>query len=163
MLNGHVFVPIIANARPDDSENWPVVIFSHGLGCCRTTYSRICYDLASYGFIVAAPEHRDGSACASFYEQDANRQNDQRIWIQHRTVERNQDEYEIRHGQVKFRANEVSRTLDILTAIKGGQLPVNTRTDCDPEVLRSLGSIMNLEKPVICGKNDKIYTVIEFE
>jgi platelet-activating factor acetylhydrolase len=58
LMNGRIFVPIIENAAPDTSQKWPVIIFSHGLGCSRTIYSRVCYDLASYGFIVAAVEHR---------------------------------------------------------------------------------------------------------
>ena len=58
MMNGTVHVPIIENAAPDSSRRWPLVVFSHGLGCARNIYSRVCYDLASYGFVVAAVEHR---------------------------------------------------------------------------------------------------------
>ena len=36
----------------------PVIIFSHGLGGMRTTYSGICCDLASHGYIVVSVEHR---------------------------------------------------------------------------------------------------------
>lgn len=42
----------------DKPLSFPVVVFSHGLGGMRTTYSGICCDLASHGYVVAAIEHR---------------------------------------------------------------------------------------------------------
>lgn len=46
-----------------EKSTFPVVIFSHGLGGMRTTYSQICGNMASHGYIVIAMEHADGSAC----------------------------------------------------------------------------------------------------
>lgn len=46
--------------------SFPVVIFSHGLSGMRTTYSAMCTDFASHGYVVAAVEHRDGSACITW-------------------------------------------------------------------------------------------------
>ncbi len=49
---GRVHVPIVEGAAPleaDDEGGWPLVVFSHGLGCARSTYSRVCYDLVREG------------------------------------------------------------------------------------------------------------------
>ena len=43
-------------------KKWPTVIFSHGLFGSMELYSIICREIASYGFVVVAPEHEDGSA-----------------------------------------------------------------------------------------------------
>ena len=37
---------------------FPVIVFSHGLGGIRTSYSAIACDLASHGYVVACVEHR---------------------------------------------------------------------------------------------------------
>ncbi|KAK2596946.1 hypothetical protein N8I77_012826 [Diaporthe amygdali] len=50
----------------DLRPKFPVVVLSHGLGGSRTMYSSVCGDLASYGFVVVAMEHRDGSGARSY-------------------------------------------------------------------------------------------------
>lgn len=45
---------------------FPLLFFSHGLGGNRTAYSSMCGEFASYGFVVCALEHRDGSGPRTF-------------------------------------------------------------------------------------------------
>lgn len=41
--------------------NFPVIVFSHGLGGCMEMYSQLCANMASHGYLVLALEHEDGS------------------------------------------------------------------------------------------------------
>ena len=41
-----------------DLPMFPVMVFSHGLGAMSLTYSGICADVASHGYVVASVEHR---------------------------------------------------------------------------------------------------------
>ena len=59
-----------ARGSSEADDEFPVVIFSHGLGGTRTTYSQYCGELASHGNVVLAVESRDGSGPASALHQD---------------------------------------------------------------------------------------------
>ena len=86
----------------------PVVVFSHGMGCNRCLYSSISSDLASHGYIVAALEHRDQSACTSLRRVPGasvpEGQFDKYIddWIPFLKIGENDKAFSIRNRQVGF-------------------------------------------------------------
>lgn len=49
-------------APPTRNKRWPVMLFSHGLAGNRNLYSQICGSVSSFGTVVIAMEHRDGSS-----------------------------------------------------------------------------------------------------
>ena len=101
-------------------------------------------DIASHGFIVAAVEHRDGSAALSYSMERG-----EKLWIQHRRVE--QEEYQIRNTQLKMRIEEVIRTLNLMEELNKGSNVTNVLEDASEFDLSMFKSRMNTEKPILSG------------
>uniref|UniRef100_A0A8C9EUE8 Platelet-activating factor acetylhydrolase n=1 Tax=Pavo cristatus TaxID=9049 RepID=A0A8C9EUE8_PAVCR len=100
------------------SSGYPLIIFSHGLGAFRTVYSSICMQMASWGFVVAALEHRDSSAAMTYFcTAEAVREQ----WIPHQQVPQGQKEFYFRNSQVHHRANECARALRLFRDISSGK------------------------------------------
>ncbi|RKP22984.1 platelet-activating factor acetylhydrolase, isoform II-domain-containing protein, partial [Syncephalis pseudoplumigaleata] len=95
----------VATRRPEtasaahETGRFPVVVFSHGLGGCRTTYSGFCGELASHGFVVCAIEHRDGTASVTSVERG-------KRTLPYRRPRKDEDEYRMRRGQLHHRLGE---------------------------------------------------------
>ncbi|KAJ3006770.1 Platelet-activating factor acetylhydrolase [Thoreauomyces humboldtii] len=156
-----------ANAKktgvlPPLAAKLPPVIFSHGLGGMRTTYSTFCGNLASEGFLVAAIEHRDGSASVSAQ----NNYNDKIIYKvpdeKHLAPGQSVDEYllTLRTGQVRLKAGEVKEAIQIIRDLNQGtpvtNLMASSTTSVDSsvdglDIARSLTGRIDLEAWVMAG------------
>ena len=125
-------IPVVAGAAmepPQLESGWPVVVFSHGMGCNRFVMSQLCYQLASQGVVVVAVEHRDGSGCGSYYVEE---EGGTIIQVPHEEVALHR-EYERRNQQVNQRSSEIRRIIDILALLQAGKPVVNVVDDVDSQ------------------------------
>lgn len=145
---GSMTTPANWNAPLRTGERYPLIIFSHGLGALRTIYSAIGIDLASHGFIVAAVEHRDGSASATYYFNDqAAADTANKTWLYLKTLKREEEILE-RNKQVRQRAKECSEALNLILDIDHGK-PVKNLLDLEFDVEQLKDSINRNEVAII--------------
>ncbi|KAK9462336.1 platelet-activating factor acetylhydrolase, isoform II-domain-containing protein [Lipomyces oligophaga] len=108
-----------------EGQKWPVVLFSHGLGGTRNTYSQFCGSMASHGFIVIAPEHREHSAPLTHVRDFS-----AKGWVQKRVhyrreMEINQDARILRTYQLVQRSREIVSILRVLLVQQPELLPID--------------------------------------
>ncbi|KAM4046206.1 platelet-activating factor acetylhydrolase 2, cytoplasmic-like isoform 1-T1 [Anomaloglossus baeobatrachus] len=120
---GNPQIPVLWNGNfLPGTDRKPLIIFSHGLGVFRTVYSSLCMELASNGFLVAALEHRDGSACATYHFSDGDAGTPlQEIWVPFKKVQPGMKEFYLRNYQVHQRVSECIRAVRILGDIDKGR------------------------------------------
>ncbi|GAB1727019.1 hypothetical protein NU195Hw_g3872t1 [Hortaea werneckii] len=112
-----VYVKSQEGARPEgapEEPRFPLILFSHGLGGMRTMYSSVCGEFASYGFIVVAVEHRDGSG--------------PRTYINHRKKGRGTMPDMEKDGNLDHRPEERRRGYDVIDYI----FPKDNPNDTSP-------------------------------
>jgi len=146
LLNGKVYCPILRNAPLSPEKKWPVIVFSHGMGCTRFAYSRMCTDLASHGFVVAAVEHRDASACVTFTMEGSTKH-----WIPFRRITDSEKEYTVRNEQLHQRVVEARRALDVVTSLANGDQVDNVLPQAADFDLSVWKGNLDLSRPVMAG------------
>ncbi|VEN59171.1 unnamed protein product [Callosobruchus maculatus] len=123
---GHYYIPSLYGKKIRTDDKLKCIIISHGLGSCRFLYSAVCYDLASYGYLVICLEHKDRSACFTYYyatKEDA--QKDKKTEIHFKHVPLGKNHYTERNQQIKIKANECSKAIDFVLQLNKGTAPAN--------------------------------------
>ncbi|XP_032196069.1 platelet-activating factor acetylhydrolase isoform X1 [Mustela erminea] len=157
---GSMTTPADWNSPLRTGEKYPLIVFSHGLGAFRTIYSAIGIDLASHGFIVAAVEHRDGSASATYYFQDQSAAEiGNKSWLYLQSLKTEEEEMSVRSEQVQKRAKECSQALDLILDIDRGR-PVKNVLDLEFDVEQLKDSI-DRDKIAVIGHSFGGATVVQ--
>jgi platelet-activating factor acetylhydrolase len=116
-----------------DHSPYPVIVLSHGRGGMRCRYSALCCELSSHGYIVAAPEHCDGTACLAFKRPSDEHHHRQDEWMPYMVKDDNQSEFDFRNKQVLKRSNELQFALDVLSLLNNGHR-ISNLTKCDMDI-----------------------------
>ncbi|KAG1729727.1 platelet-activating factor acetylhydrolase [Suillus lakei] len=145
--------PAIENAPlmspPPFLSKWPVIIFSHGVGCSRLMYSAFCGEMASRGYVVVAIEHRDGTGPSSCITAEGGIQRDfywldwsdlqyakylrmtvpalltRRSWVD--LDEQPKNDTTLRHVQLEVRKAELEQVIKAVHRISQGEQVQQTR------------------------------------
>ncbi|KAI1818181.1 phospholipase A2 [Poronia punctata] len=166
-------IPVVSNApilKPDTAnKRWPTMIFSHGLGGSRNAYSQITGGLASHGVVVICPEHRDGSAIASFIRTPISQKgffgrNTKREIPYARIPHNGSDEaHELRNDQLRIRLWEMGLIHEAILGIDRGQELTNLDKSTCP--LGQFSDLLHVHQPgsiIFSGHSFGAATVVQF-
>eukprot|EP00555_Chaetoceros_dichaeta_P004872 CAMPEP_0198257480 /NCGR_PEP_ID=MMETSP1447-20131203/7155_1 /TAXON_ID=420782 /ORGANISM="Chaetoceros dichaeta, Strain CCMP1751" /LENGTH=408 /DNA_ID=CAMNT_0043944399 /DNA_START=106 /DNA_END=1332 /DNA_ORIENTATION=+ len=133
----------VRDAEPDTNvgEKWPVVLFSHGAGAFRASYIYWTEFLASYGYVVVAPDH-PGSAR---YTQ-----------VGGKVITPDGGPRSKYASMARERPKDMISVLDCLQA-----LTARRKSDGVPPVIDSLLGTTNLDNVAITGMSFGGYTAAE--
>nr|XP_018898039.1 PREDICTED: platelet-activating factor acetylhydrolase-like isoform X2 [Bemisia tabaci] len=149
---GNLHIPVVYKGAPLEraiKEKFKTVIFSHGFGASRFVCSTFCCELASRGFVVASVEHRDNSACATYYfESEEAKNNDTCTWIRHKKLEVGPKHYAERRTQIAIRSKECSQALDLLHSLNSDSV---TNILDSSTFLNDFKGRLDLSSPTISG------------
>ncbi|KAK1761006.1 phospholipase A2 [Echria macrotheca] len=152
-------IPVHKNAtvlQPTSTSRWPTVVFSHGLGGNRNTYSHVAGSLASHGVVVICPEHRDGSAAISLIRDP---QNQGRFFVKNtRKVvpyikiphSQTSEIWEKRNEQLRIRLWELGLMFDAVLGIDNGDQHIaqaNMNASTPEASLMQLKGLLDIQEP----------------
>jgi platelet-activating factor acetylhydrolase len=114
------------------------MVFSHGIGGSKNTYSYLLGSLASHGMVVFAPEHRDGSGPISMIRSPENSNKNGRRHTVAASVEYEHIEHVMgpevlrkRHKQIRTRCWELGLLYDALLGLDKGEKKIAAKENSD--------------------------------
>ncbi|KAI0686666.1 platelet-activating factor acetylhydrolase [Cytidiella melzeri] len=140
---------------PSELGKWPLMLFSHGVGCSRLMYSAFCGEMASRGFVVASLEHRDGTSPSSTI---ASEDGTMTIvdWLEWSDLywpdleEQPADDTTLRHAQIQLRKAELETLIDAIQKLSQGESVTRYSSSADGFDWSRMKNV-DASKPIIAG------------
>jgi platelet-activating factor acetylhydrolase len=166
-------MPVHQNADllepPIKSNRWPVMMFSHGLGGTRNSYSHICGSLASHGIVVVAPDHRDGSSPLSLHHTPNEKEKTKYVSYRNIAHKPSTEVYEARDEQLRIRMSELGLVHDAILKVDEGRTLQNVAQDQPKkggkDLLSMFSNLLNVHEPgaiSFAGHSFGACTMIQF-
>jgi dienelactone hydrolase len=118
-----IYLDIIENAMPYQGKEFPILIFSHGLGGSAALYSYITRSMAANGYIVLAVDHTDGSNPVIVQKNGTvvtlNSSPIHDLWAQKKFVKY----ANFRRRQTNLRALELEAATEVLRSLNSHNIP----------------------------------------
>lgn len=138
----------------DVQQQFPLVVFSHGMASSRTDYTHYLGEVASRGYIIAAIEHRDGSCPGTIVMlPDGTSKTVFHTKVSGLRWKGQHDTADIKPIQLAMRQAEVEETLHILRSIAegNGSKIYSTNPRGEGEHLVSWKGRLNLDMIMMAG------------
>ncbi|KAF2824049.1 hypothetical protein CC86DRAFT_63349 [Ophiobolus disseminans] len=139
--------------RSKELGTLPCVVFTHGMAGMSQSYSHYLGSIASYGYVVAAVEHRDGSGPGTIVHYLDGKE--KKVWhMKLRDFETTppMTDLDLKEAQLNFREAEIVETIKLFAQLNEGEAPVvNLKPDSPREALPGFKGRLNLSAVTVAG------------
>ncbi|KAF2474133.1 uncharacterized protein BDR25DRAFT_323182 [Lindgomyces ingoldianus] len=138
----------------EEKGELPCVVFTHGMGRMSQSYSHYLGSVASYGVVVAAIEHRDGSGPGTIiHRSDGSERTVWHLGLKDLENDPPMTAPSLIAAQLAFREAEIKETIRLFRLLNAGHgdLLINLKPDSPRTVLPAFKDRLNISAVTVVG------------
>jgi platelet-activating factor acetylhydrolase len=139
--------------RDEGFGTLPCMVFTHGMAGMSQSYAHYLGSIASYGYVVAAVEHRDGSGPGTIIHHPDG--TERKVWhmkLEDLSSSPPMTDLDLKAAQLNFREAEIVETIKLFQRLNAGDAPiVNLKPDSPRNSLPGFKNRLNLSAITVGG------------